>query len=436
MTVFSKECENSPGNEMYQWVKDLFPICRSITGEGVRKTLQYLQNINPELNLHEVNTGDNVFDWEIPKEWNIKDAWVKNEDGTKVIDFRENNLHVVGYSIPIKKTMNLDELQQNIYSLPDQRDAIPYVTSYYKERWGFCLDEERREKLEEGLYEVFIDSTLEDGCLNYADLILQGESDKEILFSTYVCHPSMANNELSGPAVASALIRFLKSIKNRHYTYRFVFVPETIGAIAYLSKNYERMRERTVAGYVLTCIGDERSYSMLRSRFGNTLADKVLQFALESHTGGEFKDYSFLERGSDERQYCSPGIDLPVCNIMRTKYGQYSEYHTSKDDLNLVTPNGLQGGYEVAKKVVEILEENFEYELTTLGEPQLGKRGLYPTLSTKNMEIEHKIINDLVAYADGKSDLMKLSSLLGVDFFMLSKVAKRLEVAGVLRKKL
>jgi len=345
----------SLGLKMHELCQELFPICRSITGDGFRQSLSILSRHMPNLKTNEVPTGTKCFDWEIPKEWNIKDAYIIAPNGKKICDFKQSNLHVVGYSIPVNKKITLDELQEHLYSLPEQPNAIPYVTSYYKERWGFCLTHDDRVKLSAGEYHVFIDSELKNGSLTYGELIIPGESDKQILLSSYLCHPSMANNELSGPVVMTFLAKWLSELNSRKYTYRIIIIPETIGSIAYLSHNYKEMKTKIIAGFNITCIGDERAYSYLPSRQGNTLSDKAAQHVLK-HSQPDFIAYSYLDRGSDERQYCSPGIDLPICSIMRTKYGYYPEYHTSLDDLNLVTPEGLFGGYEVLRKTIECLE--------------------------------------------------------------------------------
>jgi len=308
------------GQEIYQLIVRLFPICRSITGNGVRQTLNVIKEYIP-IEICEIPSGTRAFDWIIPKEWNIKDAYIVDEKGGKVLDFRENNLHVVGYSIPIDKYVSLPELQQHLYSLEEQPDAIPYVTSYYQERWGFCVSQNKKNELREGTYRVFIDSELKDGHLTYGELIIPGKTRSEVFLSTYVCHPSMANNELSGPAVTTFLAKWIAS-RQRQYTYRIVFIPETIGSIAYLSRNLEWMKKNVTAGFNITCVGDERAYSFLPSRKGETIADKVALNVLSSKHPNFIK-YSFLDRGSDERQYCSPGVDLPVVSVMRSKYGKY-----------------------------------------------------------------------------------------------------------------
>jgi len=328
------------GQQMYKWAVDLFPINRSITGNGVRQTLNYIKDIIPEIKIFEVATGTKCFDWTIPKEWNCKEAYIIDPDGNKICDFSKNNLHLVGYSIPVNFEIEYEELVKHLYYLENKPTAIPYITSYYSERWGFCLSFEEFSKLKQGKYKVKIDSELKDGNLTYGEVKIEGKEKEEIFLSTYVCHPSMANNELSGPVVTTALIRFIKSIKNRRYSYRIVFIPETIGSITYLSRNLTEMKKRIIAGFNITTIGDNRDYSYIPTKYGNTLTDKVAKHILKNikHT-----KYSFLNRGSDERQYCSAGVNLPIATICRTKYGIYPEYHTSLDNLSVISPDGLWG---------------------------------------------------------------------------------------------
>ncbi len=416
---------NAPGTgeEMYSLARRLFPICRSLTGDGVRETLSILREIIP-IETHEVPSGTQAFDWEIPPEWNIRDAYIKDDTGKRVVDFAESNLHVVGYSIPFEGRLSLQELNEHLYSLPEQPDLIPYITSYYSPRWGFCLTHRQRETLAEGTYEVCVDSTLEPGSLTYADLLIKGSSDRQILISTYVCHPSMANNELSGPIVATFLARQLLELKNLRYSYRFVFAPETIGSIVYLSKHLEELREKVIAGYVVTCAGDPGPFSYLQTPNGDSLVDKVTKHVLEN-SGEEYMLYDFLTRGSDERQYCSPGVNLPIGSLMRTKYGEYP-YHTSGDNLSFVTAGGLAGSLALYGRCLETIEQNATYRVTVCGEPQLSKRGLYPTLSTKESGKLVRRMMNLLAFSDGSRDLLSVAERIGEPVWELFPIVDRM----------
>ncbi len=429
----SVKSKDNLGNTMHEWAKDLFPICRSITGPGIRKTLKYIQNILPELKIHSVPSGTQVFDWTVPEEWAIHDAFIADESGEKIVDFQKHNLHVVGYSEPVDKWLTLEELEQHLHSLPELPEAIPYITSYYKRRFGFCLTHNQRKTLSHGRYHVVVDSELKPGTLNYGEIILPGELDQEILLSTYICHPSMANNELSGPVVTTALAQWLGMLEKRKYTYRIVFVPETIGSIVYLSKHLEYLKQQVIAGFNITCIGDDRCYSFLPSRNGKTLSDYVALHVLK-HTDHDFIRYTWLDRGSDERQYCAPNVDLPVASIMRSKYGEYPEYHTSLDDLELVTQSGLQGGFDILRKAIDIIEKNIYLQTTVLGEPQLGKRGLYPTLSTKESGKQVRTMMNMLSYCDGKNSLLDIAELIDEPFWEVVPLADRLIEQDLLQK--
>ncbi len=415
---------------MHDLCRELFPICRSITGDGVRETLAILKKHVPDICIYEVPSGTSCFDWVVPKEWNIRDAYVIDPGGRKIIDFKESNLHVLGYSIPVERTVGLEELQEHFYSLPDQPETIPYVTSYYKERWGFCISDVQRRSLKPGMYRVFIDSELKEGSLTYGELIIRGKSSKEVFLSTYICHPSLANNELSGPSVTTFLAKWLLS-KPKRYSYRIIFIPETIGSIAYLSKNLKVMKRNIIAGFNISCVGDNRAYSYLSSRNGNTYADKAALNILSSKHP-DFIKCSFLERGSDERQYNAPGVDLPVCSVMRSRYGTYPEYHTSLDNLDFISPQGLAGAYDTLKECLMLIEQDRKYKINCLGEPQLGERGLYPTISTKILGYEVKSMMDFIAYADGKNDLIDISNKTGVPAWELYPIIEKLMKVNLL----
>ncbi len=418
---------------MHQWATDLFPICRSLTGDGVRSTLSYLQRLLPALNVHEIPSGTRAFDWEVPREWVIRDAYIADVEENRLVDFNTNNLHVVGYSIPVDAVLSKAELDEHLHSLPELPHAIPYVTSYYRETWGFCLTHDQRAKLGDGPFHVVINSDHIDGSLTYGELVIPGGTSDEILLSTYVCHPSMANNELSGPVVTTALARWILGLEKRHYTYRIVMVPETIGSVVYLSLHLQHLQTHLRAGWVLTCIGDDRAYSYLPSPSGATFADRVSKKVI-SKSHHRFDEYSFLDRGSDERQYCSPGVDLPVVSLMRSKYGTYPEYHSSLDDLSLVTPNGLQGGLDMMKSVINELENVPRWRSTVFGEPQMGKRGLYPTTSTSTSAHEVYDMMNVLAFCDGTHDTEELASICGISESQTDEIVSKLLATGVLSR--
>lgn len=422
------------GTEMYRLAEAIFPLCRSITGDGVRQTLKILSDFISQdgmtLAIHEVPSGTKAFDWTVPKEWAIRAAYIENEQGEHIIDMKHNNLHIMGYSIPVDQWVTLQELKQYVYTQLDQPDVIPYVTSYYTERFGFCMSANQLFSLPDTKYHMVIDSELFDGSLTYADLVLPGELDREIMITSYTCHPSMANNECSGPVLLAALACYVHSFPKRRYTYRFVLNPETIGSIIYLSNNYRHLKEKLEAGVVLSCIGDDRAYSIVHSRYGDTIADRSLMSILREKEN--FKEYSFLQRGSDERQYNAPGIDLPVVGYCRSKYGTYPEYHTSADDMWMISPLGLQGSYETMTEWIQAMEHNRKYKVTALCEPQLGKRGLYPTISQKDSYDEVVAMTDFIAYADGKNDLFDISDIINVRVKALLPIVEKLEKAGLI----
>ncbi len=401
---------NKKNFSMLGWMKELFPYCRSITGEGIRKSLNYFEKINPEFKRIKFKTGKKVFDWTIPKEWNIKDGYIKHESGKKFCKFKENNLNIVGYSKPVNFSIDKNKLLEKIHTLKQQPDSIPYVTSYYNEDWGFCMSEKNKKKLPSGKYSIFIDSELKKGSLDLSHAIVKGKSKKEIFFSSYLCHPSMANNELSGPVVLNKLILFLKErFKKPNYSYRFVLLPETIGSIAYLSKYKNHLKKNVICGYNLTCLGDKGNFSYIKSRNGNTLADSAIESSLKDYK--KHKAYSYLQRASDERQYCSPGIDLPLCSFSRSL--DYKEYHTDKDNLKIISQKRLEESLDVLKNIIIALELGLYPKTKILCEPNMGKRGLYPLISKKNTyNHELKLRMDLISYSDGMRNIFEISNLI------------------------
>jgi len=399
---------------IYKDVKNLYPICRSITGNGIKYTLEYIKNEIP-LTIHSIKSGKKVFDWTIPNEWNIKDAYIKNANGEKVLDFKENYLHVLNYSIPINKKLPLEDLKEHIYTLPEFPNWIPYRTSYYQKNWGFCMKHNEFLKLKEDIYEVCIDATLEEGNLLYGDLIIKGSVDKEILISSYCCHPQQCNDSLSGTVIAMHLAKYLLK-RNNYYTYRFVFIPETIGAITYLSKNLDIMKKNTIGGYTLTCLGDEGEFTYLKTRKENQFIDKITIFLLEAF-GTRFKIRDFKTCGSDERQYNYPGVDLNIGSLMKTKYGEFDEYHTSADNLDYVTSKGLNDSYEFYLKCIKLIECNHYYMNTKLCEPMLGKYGLYNMVgASKNTENIGEFCRKILYYCDGENDLIDIYKMLDIKF--------------------
>ncbi|HYG63844.1 MAG TPA: DUF4910 domain-containing protein [Thermoanaerobaculia bacterium] len=420
------------GAEMHGFIAEAYPICRSITGDGVRQTLRMVGERIP-LQVHEVPTGTPAFDWTVPKEWNIRDAWIKDPRGERVVDFRRSNLHVLNYSAPVHEKLSLDALRPHLFTLPEQPDRIPYRTSYYRETWGFCLSHHQLLSLQEGEYEVCIDSTLADGSLTYGECFLPGETEGEVLISCHVCHPSLANDNLSGIAVASFLARELAGLRLR-YSYRFVFIPGTIGSIVWLSRNEERAG-RIAHGLVAANLGDPGHFHYKRSRQGDAEIDRAVTRVLRD-SGEEHGVAEFIPFGYDERQYCSPGFDLPVGSLTRTPYGRYSEYHTSGDNLDFVRPEALAGSLRTYLSVVDVLEGNGRFlNLNPKCEPQLGRRGLYRTLGgdEKGREREMALLW-VLNLSDGRHTLLDIADRSGMSFAAVREVCEALLEVELLRE--
>lgn len=415
------------------WIKKIFPFCRSITGEGLEKTLAFISEKVPDLKIIKFKTGLKVFDWKIPKVWSIKDAYIENEKGEKYAKFSKSNLHVVSYSSPINKYMSRDQLEKKIFTHPKIPEAIPYITSYYKEDWGFCMSELEKNKMKGKKFKVFIDSDFSNGYLKLGECEIVGRKKKEIFFSTNICHPSMANNELSGPMVQLALILYLKkNYPKPNYSYRFVFLPETIGSIAYLSKKINHLKKNVISGFTLSCVGDDRNFSIIESRNGDQLSDKALKSSLinENH-----KIFSYLERGSDERQYCWPGVDLPVTGFCRTKYGEFKEYHTSLDNLSLINENGLNKSFEKLATIIDAFELGIYPKTIHLCEPNLSNYDLYPTMGKVNNRYNKNIKNliNLLAYCDGKLSVFEIANKINYPLQNLLQDLKKLSKKKILK---
>jgi aminopeptidase-like protein len=425
------------GDAMYELATELFPLTRSLTGPGYRRTLELLEEVSGPADCHRFASGERVFDWTIPPEWTLRDAWIDGPGGERVISLADSNLHVVAYSVPVRARMTLEELQPQLHSLPGQPHAIPYRTSYYRRHWGFCLTDAQRRELPSGEYEVMIDAELAPGHVELSEVVIPGTTADEVLFSTYCCHPSMANNELSGPVLVAHLAALLRRRASPpRFTYRFLFAPETIGAIAYLSRFGERLRHRLAAGYVVTCAGDPGAFAYKRSRRGDTLADRVAEHCLE-YSGREWRALDFFATGSDERQYCSPGFDLPVGSLMRSMYGTYPEYHTSLDDLSLIRPRALGESLEVYWRIVEALEANETFEATMPWcEPNLGSRGLYPTTGGAGLREDrlHDMMH-VLNFCDGGRDLLAVAERGGRPIEALVPVVRMLCDHGLLRRR-
>jgi len=411
------------GPAIHALMRELYPICRSITGDGVRQTLARLKQEVP-LEVHEVPSGTKVFDWTVPREWNIRDAYVKNSNGERVIDFRRHNLHVVSYSVPVRGKMSLAQLRPHLHTLPDQPDLIPYRTSYYKEAWGFCLPHRQLEQMSEDEYEVCIDSTLHDGHLTYGECLLKGASAQEVLISCHACHPSLCNDNLSGVAVATFLAKHLARVSLR-YSYRFLFIPGTIGSITWLSLNEDRARA-IAHGLVLTCIGDRGNFTYKKSRRGNAEIDLAVSHILK-HSRRAYTTVEFSPYGYDERQYCSPGFDLPVGCLMRSHHGEFPQYHTSADDLDFVDPVALADSFATILSVFDLLEHNRTcMNLNPKCEPQLGKRGLYSAVGGTNIRQLEMAMLWVLNLSDGNFSLLDIAERSGLAFHTINEAADML----------
>ncbi len=420
------------GADLHERVADLFPLCRSITGDGVRETLRRLGRLCP-LTVHEVPTGTPVFDWTVPPEWNVRDAYVRDAAGARVIDFRRSNLHVVSYSVPVRARMTLAELRPHLHTLPDRPDWVPYRTSYYEARWGFCLSHRVLQALPDGEYDVCIDASLEPGSLSYGECVLPGETTDEILLSCHVCHPSLANDNLSAAVVAACLAGHLARCARR-YSYRVLFVPGTIGAITWLARN-EAGLDRIRHGLVLAGLGDRGAPRYKQSRRGDAEIDRTVAHVLRTRPGPH-EILEFTPYGYDERQYCSPGLDLPVGCLMRTPPGRYPEYHTSADDLGFVVPAQLADAFDLCLEVIETLEGNGTYlNQCPRGEPQLGRRGLYRGLGgTADAGVEELPLLWTLNLSDGRHSLLDIAERSGCRFGAIRRAAELLLAHGLLKE--
>lgn len=418
------------GSRMYDLIAALYPICRSITGDGIRRSLDILCRHIP-LEIHQVPTGTAVFDWTVPPEWNITDAYIKNSFGEKIVDFQRSNLHVLNYSIPIRAKVSLAELKQHLYSIPEHPEWIPYRTSYYQENWGFCVSHRLLESLTDGEYEVCIDSSLRDGYLTFGEYYLPGQGQDEILLSCHCCHPSMCNDNLSGIALATFLAKALQAMQRR-YSYRFLFVPATIGAITWLALN-EGNTPRIKHGLVIACVGDSGKLTFKKSRQGTAEIDRAVAHVLQQ-SGQPFEILDFSPDGYDERQYCSPSFNLPVGRLTRTPHGRFPEYHTSADNLDLMDPYSLGDSLSKYLEVLDLLEHNKKYVNTNpKGEPQLSKRNLYSTIGgSQERKNRESALLWVLSFSDGEHTLLDIAERAGIQFSTIREAAYALESCGLL----
>jgi aminopeptidase-like protein len=417
--------------ELYQLVDQLYPICRSITGNGVRETLKMINQYIP-LSVHEVPTGTKIFDWTVPKEWNIKDAYIKNFQGKKIVDFANSNLHVVSYSLPVHKKVFLAELKEHLFTLPEYPDWIPFRTSYYKESWGFCVSHKQYSELNDQEYEVFIDSTLEAGHLSYGEYYIPGKSTDEVLISCHVCHPSLCNDNLSGIAIATFIAKYLSQTTPR-YSYRFLWIPATFGSITWLALNEAKVNN-IKHGLVLTCLGDSGKFTYKKSRRGDTEIDKVASYVLKN-SKHNYEIIDFFPYGYDERQYCSPGFNLAVGCLMRSPHGSFPEYHTSSDDLNFVQPQYLAESFFQCRSILHILNNNeIYYNQNPKGEPQLGKRGLYQAYNgEQDSRLNQMAILWVLNLSDGNHTLLDIAERSGMSFDVIKSAADTLLAHNLLK---
>ena len=433
--------------------KKLFPICRSITGQGTLKTLKIIKNEIPNLKIKSVKSGSKVFDWKVPDEWNVKDAYVLDKKNKKIINFKKNNLHLVGYSSPVQTTLKKKQFLEKLFFIEDCPKAIPYITSYYKRQWGLSVSKNqfqsfKKKYSEKDEFKVFIKSKFNKrGCLNYGELFIPGKKKDEILISTYICHPSMANNELSGPLLSIALAKYYFK-KNLNKSLRFIFIPETIGSICFIKKNFKNLK-KILCGINVTCVGDNKKYSYLETKYGDTILDQI-SLSVYKDLKINFKKYSFLERGSDERQFSSPGINIPMVSLMRSKYGTYPEYHTSLDNFKLVTAQGLKKSFKIHVNLINKLDKENKKQFffgkmrekkiiknnpinLIKCEPQMGKRGMYHLISKRGIKSEVKNLMNFLQYADGSNSLHTISKIIKVSMSDTRKIYYMLKKQKIVR---
>ena len=421
-------------DELLLFAKDILPFNRSLTGEGNRLTLNEIKKIVPELEIKEVPTGTECFDWRVPEEWEVSKAYIETPEGERICDFSENNLHLVGYSEPFEGEVELEELEKHLHTLPDMPNAIPYVTSYYERKWGFCLTHKQKKSLKKGKYRVCVDTRLFKGSMTYGEVVFKGKETSEIVLSTYICHPNMANNEISGPTVLTGLLcKLFTGDLDLTHSIRALFIPETIGSIYYLSRNLEQLQKNTIAGLNFTCVGDQRNFTFLPSRLGNTYADRLGRHIIKN-VSDDFIEYPWNERGSDERQFCAPNVNLPFISLMRTKHTEYPEYHTSLDKIGtVVTADGLWGGLELNYKAIEALNMNCVPKSVHYCEPFMSKYDLYPkTNSGKRRPKSTRLLMNILTWSDGNHDLLEIAEKINVPIWELYKPIETLKEKGLI----